>query len=48
MGRPAAAVDLSAIVLCYRAGSSIRRVIEPLHRQLDEAGVSYELVAAKR
>jgi len=37
-------VDLSAIVLCYRAEESIRRVIEPLDEQLREAGVPYELV----
>jgi glycosyltransferase involved in cell wall biosynthesis len=36
--------DLSAIVLCYRAGESILQVIEPLHRQLEESGVSHELL----
>lgn len=36
--------DLSAIVLCYRAGESIHRVIDPLYAQLEEAGVSFELV----
>lgn len=32
------------IVLCYRAGESIRGVIEPLARELDDDGVDYELV----
>jgi len=36
--------ELSAIVLCYRAGESVRAVIEPLQRELDESGVNYELV----
>ncbi len=36
--------ELSAIVLCYRAEESIRRVIEPLDEQLRESGVAYELV----
>jgi glycosyltransferase involved in cell wall biosynthesis len=36
--------ELSAIVLCYRAGQSIRRVIDPLRGQLETAGVPYELV----
>jgi glycosyltransferase involved in cell wall biosynthesis len=36
--------ELSAIVLCYRAGESILRVIEPLHAQLEAAEVPYELV----
>jgi glycosyltransferase involved in cell wall biosynthesis len=36
--------SLSAIVLCYRAEDSIRRVIEPLHDQLKESGVPFELV----
>jgi cellulose synthase/poly-beta-1,6-N-acetylglucosamine synthase-like glycosyltransferase len=36
--------DLSAIVLCYRAGESIRRVIEPLYEDLDHSGVDCELV----
>jgi glycosyltransferase involved in cell wall biosynthesis len=35
---------LSAIVLCYRAEESIRQVISPLHHQLVDAGVSFELV----
>jgi glycosyltransferase involved in cell wall biosynthesis len=35
---------LSAIVLCYRAEESIRQVIGPLHHQLVDAGVSFELV----
>jgi glycosyltransferase involved in cell wall biosynthesis len=36
--------ELSAIVLCYRAEESIEQVIVPLHRQLVESGVSFELV----
>jgi glycosyltransferase involved in cell wall biosynthesis len=36
--------ELSAIVLCYRAQDSIEQVIAPLHRQLTESGVRYELV----
>lgn len=32
------------IVLCYRAGESIRGVVEPLQRELDDDGVNYELV----
>ena len=36
--------QLSAIVLGYRAGDSLLRVVEPLHQQLDESGVDYELV----
>jgi dolichol-phosphate mannosyltransferase len=36
--------ELSAIVLCYRAEGSIRRVIEPLYRQLEALDVPYELV----
>jgi glycosyltransferase involved in cell wall biosynthesis len=39
-----AAPELSAIVLCYRAGESIDSVIGPLHQQLEEAGVPFELV----
>ena len=35
---------LSAIVLCYRAGESIRLVIDPLYEQLQDAGVPFELV----
>jgi glycosyltransferase involved in cell wall biosynthesis len=38
------APELSAIVLCYRAGESIRRVVEPLHAMLEESGVRYELI----
>lgn len=40
----AEAPALSAIVLCYRAGESIKDVIEPLHRLLENSGISYELV----
>src|SRR5919201_5136985 len=36
--------ELSAIVLCYRAGESIRHVIDPLYAELEAAGVDYELV----
>jgi glycosyltransferase involved in cell wall biosynthesis len=36
--------DLSAIVLCYRAGDSILRVIEPLHEQLQRSEIGFELV----
>jgi glycosyltransferase involved in cell wall biosynthesis len=35
---------LSAIVLCYRAGESIRLVIDPLYEQLEDDGVPFELV----
>jgi glycosyltransferase involved in cell wall biosynthesis len=37
-------MELSAIVLCYRAGESIKRVVQPLDRELAESGVEYELV----
>jgi glycosyltransferase involved in cell wall biosynthesis len=36
--------ELSAIVLCYRAGESILQVIDPLRALLEEADVPYELV----
>ncbi len=36
--------ELSAIVLCYRAGDSIRQVIDPLYAELEASGVTYELV----
>jgi glycosyltransferase involved in cell wall biosynthesis len=36
--------SLSAIVLCYRAEESIRQVIEPLHTDLEQSGVPFELV----
>src|SRR5436305_4579276 len=36
--------ELSAIVLCYRAGDSIVRVLEPLEAALREEAVDYELV----
>jgi glycosyltransferase involved in cell wall biosynthesis len=32
------------IVLCYRAGEAIHRVIDPLHEQLEAADIAYELV----
>jgi hypothetical protein len=35
---------LSAIVLCYRAGHSAPRVLDPLSRVLSESGVSHQLV----
>jgi glycosyltransferase involved in cell wall biosynthesis len=38
------APELSVVVLCYRAGASILRVIEPLYEQLSEVGVPFELV----
>jgi glycosyltransferase involved in cell wall biosynthesis len=38
------APELSAIVLCYRAEDSIVQVVEPLLAQLEEAGISHELV----
>jgi glycosyltransferase involved in cell wall biosynthesis len=38
------APELSAIVLCYRAEGSIRRVVDPLHALLEDSGVPYELV----
>jgi glycosyltransferase involved in cell wall biosynthesis len=36
--------DLSAIVLCYRAEENIQKVVEPLHRDLAESGVPFEVV----
>jgi glycosyltransferase involved in cell wall biosynthesis len=36
--------ELSAIVLCYRAGESIRLVIDPLYEDLESSGVAYELI----
>jgi glycosyltransferase involved in cell wall biosynthesis len=36
--------ELSIIVLCYRAGESIRVVVEPLYEQLQQLGESFELV----
>jgi glycosyltransferase involved in cell wall biosynthesis len=35
---------LSVIVLCYRAGDSLKEVIEPLHELLSSADVDFELV----
>jgi glycosyltransferase involved in cell wall biosynthesis len=37
-------IELSAIVLCYRAEESVVSVIEPLYGQLREAGVAFELI----
>ena len=36
--------ELSAIVLCYSAGESVRDVVEPLRRELLGSGVRFELV----
>ena len=36
--------EVSAIVLCYRAGESITAVIEPLYDLLERSGVTHELV----
>ena len=36
--------ELSAIVLCYRAEENIRHVVEPLHRDLTESGMTFEMV----
>jgi glycosyltransferase involved in cell wall biosynthesis len=38
------APELSAIVLCYRAEENIRHVVGPLHRDLAESGVGFEVV----
>jgi len=38
------APDLSAIVLCYRAGDSILAVVAPLYEQLREAQLRFELI----
>ncbi len=35
---------LSVIVLCYQAGESIHRVIDPLYEQLEAADIAYEMV----
>lgn len=36
--------ELSVIILCYRAGESIRVVVDPLYEQLQGLGVPFELV----
>jgi glycosyltransferase involved in cell wall biosynthesis len=36
--------ELSAIVLCYQAGETIHRVIDPLYEQLEGADVAFEMV----
>jgi glycosyltransferase involved in cell wall biosynthesis len=36
--------ELSVVVLCYRAGESLRKVIEPLYELLADAHVDFELV----
>jgi glycosyltransferase involved in cell wall biosynthesis len=38
------APELSAIVLCYKAGESIRQVVNPLYEQLKASRIEYELV----
>jgi glycosyltransferase involved in cell wall biosynthesis len=38
------APELSAIVLCYRAGESVRRLVEALQVLLDAAVIDYEIV----
>lgn len=38
------APELSAIVLCYRAGEEILHVVGPLHQQLSGARIAFELV----
>ena len=39
-----AGIELSAIVLGYRAGPSLVQVAQPLYHQLRDSGVSFELV----
>lgn len=41
---PMSLPDLSAVVLCYRAGNDIQLVIGPLYEQLLASGHSHELV----
>jgi glycosyltransferase involved in cell wall biosynthesis len=36
--------EVSAVVLCYRAGQSILRVVEPLYAQMLASGLTFELV----
>lgn len=36
--------EMSAVVLCYRAGANIMAVIDPLRDLLERSGVTYELV----
>jgi glycosyltransferase involved in cell wall biosynthesis len=36
--------EVSAVVLCYRAGATIMAVIDPLRDLLERSGVTYELV----
>lgn len=36
--------ELSAVVLCYRAGENVRRVAAGLHSELRASGVSFELI----
>jgi glycosyltransferase involved in cell wall biosynthesis len=46
-GNPEAAravPELSAVVLCYRAGANILLVVEPLYTLLSDSGTSFELV----
>lgn len=42
--RVRADLELSAIVLAYRAGQSLPLVLEPLHAELESTGVPYELI----
>jgi len=42
--REAAVPELSAVVLCYRAGEALVSVVEPLHEQLVASGTPFELV----
>jgi glycosyltransferase involved in cell wall biosynthesis len=41
---PVARLELSVIVLCYRANEAIHRVIDPLYEQLEASGIAYELL----
>ena len=43
-GPQPATLELSAVVLCYRAEESVRRVVEPLTEELRRSGISHELV----
>ena len=43
-GLAMATPELSAIVLCYRAEDSIVQVVEPLLSELEQSGISHELV----
>ena len=43
-GPQPATLELSAVVLCYRAEENVRRVVEPLVEELRRSGISHELV----